>query len=234
MSTLRIQLVMSAASLTLFAGSLDAAMVVSRTALNTLLGGTAVNENFENFNVANGASTSLGGNTALNSTSVNAGQGPGLIVPGMQLLPGAAAGDHLLWQGAGQYGFTSKNIGVDPGSLITIDFTTVVNAFGMDLLTYGSPYPNVNQVTVYAIDDTTVLGTFSNISLAGGQIAFFGYENILGGGLGKIVLQTTSGYGPVLDNVTFGAVPEPTTMIAGALLLLPFAAGAVRRMRKNS
>ena len=29
-------------------------------------------------------------------------------------------------------------------------------------------------------------------------------------------------------------VPEPTTMIAGALLLLPFAASTIRRFRRNS
>jgi hypothetical protein len=32
---------------------------------------------------------------------------------------------------------------------------------------------------------------------------------------------------------TLTAVPEPTTMIAGALLLLPFGASTLRFMRKN-
>jgi hypothetical protein len=35
-----------------------------------------------------------------------------------------------------------------------------------------------------------------------------------------------------LDNVSLIAVPEPTTMIAGALLLLPFGASLIRKLRK--
>jgi hypothetical protein len=36
-----------------------------------------------------------------------------------------------------------------------------------------------------------------------------------------------------LDNVVVSAVPEPTTMIAGALLLLPFGVSTLRTLRKN-
>jgi hypothetical protein len=36
-----------------------------------------------------------------------------------------------------------------------------------------------------------------------------------------------------LDDVSLTAVPEPSTMIAGALLLLPFAASTLRKLRKN-
>ena len=36
-----------------------------------------------------------------------------------------------------------------------------------------------------------------------------------------------------IDDVNLTAVPEPTTLIAGALLLLPFAASTLRRLRKN-
>ena len=38
-------------------------------------------------------------------------------------------------------------------------------------------------------------------------------------------------YGAAIDNVSL--VPEPTTMIAGALLLLPFGANTLRRLRKS-
>jgi choice-of-anchor C domain-containing protein len=40
-------------------------------------------------------------------------------------------------------------------------------------------------------------------------------------------------YGAALDNISLTAVPEPTTMIAGALLLLPFGASTLRFMRKT-
>jgi hypothetical protein len=35
------------------------------------------------------------------------------------------------------------------------------------------------------------------------------------------------------QNIQILAVPEPTTMIAGALLLLPFGASTLRILRKN-
>jgi hypothetical protein len=35
------------------------------------------------------------------------------------------------------------------------------------------------------------------------------------------------------DNASLSTVPEPTTMIAGALLLLPFGISTIRRLRKN-
>jgi len=47
-----------------------------------------------------------------------------------------------------------------------------------------------------------------------------------------------TGFGAVIDNVSLNAVPlnavpEPTTIIAGALLLLPFGASALRILRRN-
>jgi hypothetical protein len=48
-------------------------------------------------------------------------------------------------------------------------------------------------------------------------------------------LATTPGYDRVidLDNVSLVAVPEPATIISGALLLLPFGASTVRILRRN-
>jgi hypothetical protein len=35
------------------------------------------------------------------------------------------------------------------------------------------------------------------------------------------------------DDVFVGAVPEPGTMIAGALMLVPFGSGAIQQFRKK-
>jgi hypothetical protein len=57
--------------------------------------------------------------------------------------------------------------------------------------------------------------------------------------LGNVALkfyQTTPGgsqASPIIDDVTLSTVPEPTTMIAGALLLLPFGASTLRVLRKH-
>jgi hypothetical protein len=39
------------------------------------------------------------------------------------------------------------------------------------------------------------------------------------------------GFQPILDNVGLAPVPEPTTILAGALLLLPFGVQGIRRLR---
>jgi choice-of-anchor C domain-containing protein len=40
-------------------------------------------------------------------------------------------------------------------------------------------------------------------------------------------------YGAAIDNIQLTAVPEPTTVIAGAMLLLPFGVSTLRILRKN-
>jgi hypothetical protein len=55
---------------------------------------------------------------------------------------------------------------------------------------------------------------------------------------GMTLTQLTSGSGPYTSSFSgsmsgVSGVPEPTTIIAGALLLLPFGASAVRILRKN-
>jgi choice-of-anchor C domain-containing protein len=44
----------------------------------------------------------------------------------------------------------------------------------------------------------------------------------------------TTPWGAVIDNVSLVAVPEPTTMIAGALLLLPFGVSTLRALRRRT
>lgn len=68
---------------------------------------------------------------------------------------------------------------------------------------------------------TTYLGLLNPVSVA---------ANL---GTGNILRSTESGAGQdLIWNVT-AVVPEPTTMIAGALLLLPFGASTLRMLRKS-
>jgi hypothetical protein len=46
-------------------------------------------------------------------------------------------------------------------------------------------------------------------------------------------VEDSAGQGFFGPNLSFSTVPEPTTMIAGALLLLPFGASTLRILRKN-
>ena len=65
--------------------------------------------------------------------------------------------------------------------------------------------------------------------------AGFSLDNAVSGeGLGPPEqVEGSTGRGFFGPNLAFSTVPEPTTMIAGALLLLPFGASALRILRKN-
>ena len=98
---------------------------------------------------------------------------------------------------------------------------------------------NYNTVTFY--NGTTQLATFT--PPAGGNIpvpAPAGDQDELGTywvdfksttPFNKVVLSS-SNYAFEIDNIAT-AVPEPSTYLAGALLLLPFGAGAFRAMRSR-
>jgi hypothetical protein len=78
-----------------------------------------------------------------------------------------------------------------------------------------------------------VLGTFST-SLSGWQEFTATFVATTDQSSGSIDLNVEAfGNDFALDDISLTAVPEPTTMIAGALLLLPFAASTLRVVRKN-
>ena len=93
--------------------------VATRAALDTLLGAGATNENFESYQLANGATANVG--ATLTSASTPNGQGPGLIAAGVTL-----SASNLLWQGNNFYSLPTKTMGADPGAVINIDFTAFV------------------------------------------------------------------------------------------------------------
>jgi hypothetical protein len=83
-------------------------------------------------------------------------------------------------------------------------------------------------VTIYAADDTTVLNTFTGIAIAHPPI-FFGYQD--SSGIGRVVFASGGAWSPLIDNLTFSPVPEPSTLglLAAGLAAL---VGAARRRRR--
>ena len=73
---------------------------------------------------------------------------------------------------------------------------------------------SVFEVWQYCSLDFVAQGASTEVLLQGGSI---GDRNLYIG----------------LDNVSITAVPEPTTIITGALMLLPFGVSSIRAMRKN-
>ena len=122
-----------------------------------------------------------------------------------------ASSPGLVWNGDQLMGLVTKTLG-GQGPVLSIDFTTPTTAFGVDLETYDG-FPNTVTVTVFAADDTTVLGTAPGISLADSNPVFVGFEDPNGIGL-VLISSTGQPFSAVIDNLTFGAVPEPTSWAA--------------------
>jgi hypothetical protein len=204
-----------------FAGVSTAGPIATRAALQGLIGGPGTVENFEAYAISTGGADTLScdtGNT-LHAGSICNGQGPGLVNANLSLsAPGA-----LQWDAAGYFGAPSKEfVAFQP---LTIDFVSAVGAFGVDLRAFVG-FPADASMSVFAADDVTLLGVVSGIVLGtDGVPVFAGWEDAAG--IGRFVLtQTSHSWSPIVDNIEWGRVPEPTSL---ALVLLGLIGFAFRR-----
>jgi hypothetical protein len=100
----------------------------------------------------------------------------------------------------------------------TLNGSSAIHAYNADYSlavgTWGMTLSDLGAITYggYAIGDMTV-------NWAGVEIG--NWDN------GNLIIPASAN----IDSIT--VVPEPTTMVAGALLLLPFGASTIRRMRKT-
>jgi hypothetical protein len=200
-------------------------VVADRPTLNTILGGSAMNEGFESYNFSGLTDTAAVLNvTTLDSTTVANGQGPGLVIPGLSITDSS----NLQWNSDGYFGLVTQSLSGGYGPLV-VSFTSLTTAFGLDLETY-SGYPNTFTVTVYAGDDTTVLYTTSITASVPTPAVFFGYQDT--GGIGAVSFSSPSqGFSPVIDNLEFGsgAVPEPSSIVLASIAGLAGLGYTVRR-----
>jgi hypothetical protein len=106
-------------------------------------------------------------------------------------------------------------------------------------LLWGSIDPS-NKLQLY--NGATLIGTILGsdiISLIGTPsipntgVDGTAYVNINSSTAFNKVVMTSGQYSFEFDNVAYGAVPEPSTVVAGALLLLPFGISTVRILRKK-
>jgi len=114
------------------------------------------------------------------------------------------------------------------GGVVTGGFVTSTAA------TFGVALPGSQAVTGsgWVYNQTTPGGasSFGGALVVGGISQFF-YLNTTATGF-------TSGIGHIQDTFqangpTLAPVPEPSTVVAGALMLLPFGIGAIRSLRKD-
>jgi hypothetical protein len=187
--------------------------VASQTALNAILGSSAFTETFQGYTLASGTAVTATGVTSLDSTSIVNAQGPGLV--GRGITYSGPTGGQLQWDAPGYFNAASEELLIDLMPTITLTFTAPTDAFGVNVRDFQG-YTNSMTVTIYGADHTTVLNTFSGITITDPAI-FFGYQ--YSGGIGTVVLTDSGSWSPILSNLTFAPVPEPPTvaLIAGGL-----------------
>ena len=169
------------------------------TAPNGTVLGTV--ETFEAFPIAPGTAANINC-PVLNATAICSSEGPGLVVSGVNFV---FDGWGAQWDGAGYYGAPSREF-VAIRKPLTVDFTTPVTVFGIQLRALAR-YGATASMTVYGLDDSTVIGTLSGIELSTrGVPRLVAWQDQ--GGIGKVVLsQFDQPSSPVIDNLNFADPP---------------------------
>jgi PEP-CTERM motif-containing protein len=175
----------------------------------------AVTEDFQDINLAGTASldvgTSFNSSTLIPATGPVPAQGPGLVVNGISF---GSPGGLRVAQNVGIVNPTQVLRTILLNDFLLIDFTQPVTAFSLDFI-YNSGVTQTAHLDILGTDDTTVLQTqnFGSFSGANGQAFFFAVAQP---GIGAVRITetldgTTNPFFITVDNVTFSAVPEPST-----------------------
>jgi len=120
----------------------------------------------------------------------------------------------------------------DGPTSVTFSFATPISAFGAYLTGTEVNFPGAISV-LFNDGSNQILNVTKN---ANGGVQFFGFTDDA-----LLISSVQFLEGPAagtrdiwgIDDVTFAAVPEPSTYVAGALLLLPFGAQVIRRLRSS-
>jgi hypothetical protein len=106
---------------------------------------------------------------------------------------------------------------------LRIDLPANTFSFGIDFKGGGSFVAEPYTLTLFS--GATNLGAFSTVATSGSAYSFIGFTSLTDP-ITSVQIQVTGAVGvpaPVIDNVTFSAVPEPASwisMLAGGALLL--------------
>ncbi len=204
---------------------------------------TGVNKvNFDNLTLGAVGGTAIGPNGSVGVSFVTDGQAVVGAVNGAFAEPFLSGGN-----GAGfAPGGANQVNGTDATTYLTSG-----GANGKAILSFGAAemymgllwgsVDNFNTLTFYSGGTAgTVVGTVTGLQVFAiptgdqGQLGT-SYVNINSTLAFDTVVATSTEHAFEFDNVAYNTtpIPEPTTMIAGAMLLLPFGASTLRMLRKN-
>jgi len=116
--------------------------------------------------------------------------------------------------GGGSQGVGVGDDRLDPGESLVLDFDSVPLPYGADNLVLTMSSFNGSDavdITIYAADDTTVLGTLSHDAGSGSTIDLSAYS-----GIGSIQIDCTSGNGALLRYVDYDPTPSSGDSITPA------------------
>jgi hypothetical protein len=129
---------------------------------------------------------------------------------------------------SGGGGVRSDSLATVAGQVYTVTF---------DAMNGSTVFSTRGAFSGYAFSLQATGGPLVSYSLAAGQIAnslTYTFTATGGDQLTFMDLTEFDSNAGWIDNVRISAVPEPTTVIAGALLLLPFGASTIRILRKKT
>ncbi len=199
-----------------------AQVISTRGDLNSILT-SSTTDDFETYRVADGGADVM--NTAfLDSNSVVNNQGPGLVNPGASYSDPSNSG--LQWNGFNYYGQTSKDILSNGAGTIQIDYANFTQAIGLDANNFAG-YAYSGSMEVW--NGNTLVDTVNfNLGGGSGESVFLGYRN--DSGITRVVVTSpTYSWSPLIDNHTYGVVPEPASLAVMGLSALAL----VRRRRQR-
>lgn len=204
------------------AAGANAQQIADRATLNSLLTSSSTDD-FEKYDVAVGFADNLD-TAVLDSNTVTNGQGPGLVLPGATYTD--PSGVHLQWNGDQYVGMNSKTL-LSNGTTgdIRMDYSGFVQAMGVDVKVFAG-FGFDGQVDFF--NGTQLLGTVK-VSLAGlaGESVFAGWQNAAG--ITNVMVSSANyPWSPIIDDHTYGVVPEPATLSALGLGIL-----ALAKRRRN-
>lgn len=183
-----------------------AQQIGDRATLNSLLA-SSTTDDFESYNISSGSATGMNV-TFLDSLTIVNGQGPGLVNVGATYSDPSIL--QMQWNGDQYFGLNSKTI-LSNGSTgaIRIDYSGGVHAMGLDARAFsGFGYSGVMDV----YNGATSVGSIGfSLTNGGSESVFLGWQN--GGGITHVIVSSGAfSWSPIIDDHTYGAVPEPMTM----------------------